>query len=317
MRALQFTEKGNLASLRYTEVPEPVPATGEVLVAVRAAALNPSDVKNVLGSYGATTVPRISGRDFAGVVIEGPSEWLGKKVFGCALEACLTRDGAHAEQLAIAADALVEMPSSLSFETAAALGVPFITAWDALRRAQVTAQDKTLVLGGGAVALAARSLLRWQGSEPLMGVRNVRQRQTLEATGSACVDSGVPDALPAQVQQQFGALADFVFDTTGQLTTPAIHSLANRGRLAIIAAPRSGQVDFPLLDFYRRGLTLFGVISLLHDNRAGAELLSELLPGFASGQLQAAMPRSVPLSEGVAAYRAMDAGDATKVVLIP
>lgn len=317
MKALQFTGKGNLDSLRYTDVADPLPAAGEVLVKVRAAALNPSDVKNVQGSYAATTVPRISGRDFAGVVEQGPVEWLGKSVFGCALGSCLTRDGAHAERLVVPVDTLLEKPEGLGFEQAATLGVPFITAWDALRRAQAKTGDKALVLGGGSVARAARSLLRWQGIESLMAVRNAAQRAELEASGSTCIDSSAADRLPAQVQAHFGQLADFAFDTTGHLLAPAVRSLANHGRLAVIAAPPSGQADFPLLDFYRRGLTLIGVISLLHDNRAGRDLLTELLPGLASGALQPDTPRILPLSAGVAAYRALAAGDATKVVFVP
>ena len=67
MNALQFTATGDLANLSLVEVPVPVPSAGEVLVQIKAAGLNPSDVKNVLGRFPYTTLPRIPGRDFAGV----------------------------------------------------------------------------------------------------------------------------------------------------------------------------------------------------------------------------------------------------------
>ena len=77
MKALQFDKTGDLSALRYVEVPTPLPGAGEVLVQIKAAGLNPSDVKNVLGRFPYTTLPRIPGRDFAGVVVEGPQALIG------------------------------------------------------------------------------------------------------------------------------------------------------------------------------------------------------------------------------------------------
>ena len=68
MNALQFSATGDLAALRLVDIPTPVPAAGDVLVQIKAAGLNPSDVKNVLGRFPYTTLPRIPGRDFAGVI---------------------------------------------------------------------------------------------------------------------------------------------------------------------------------------------------------------------------------------------------------
>jgi len=64
MRALKFYQTGSLDDLRIEEVTMPTPAAGEVLVEVKAAAINPSDIKNVQGKMHETTVPRIPGRDF-------------------------------------------------------------------------------------------------------------------------------------------------------------------------------------------------------------------------------------------------------------
>lgn len=64
------------------ELPRPIPAAGEVLIQVKAAAINPSDVKNVQGKMHETSLPRIPGRDFAGIVVEGPGDLSGQLVFG-------------------------------------------------------------------------------------------------------------------------------------------------------------------------------------------------------------------------------------------
>jgi NADPH:quinone reductase len=71
MRALRFARTGSLENLGVETIDRPVPRAGEVLVRVQAAAINPSDVKNVLGKMELTTVPRTPGRDFAGVVSRG------------------------------------------------------------------------------------------------------------------------------------------------------------------------------------------------------------------------------------------------------
>jgi len=63
-------------------VAQPVPQHGEVLVKVQAAAINPSDVKNVMGRMSQTTFPRTPGRDFAGVIEQGPADLIGRSVFG-------------------------------------------------------------------------------------------------------------------------------------------------------------------------------------------------------------------------------------------
>jgi NADPH:quinone reductase-like Zn-dependent oxidoreductase len=68
MRALKFYQTGSLDNLRIEEVPMPIPAAGELLVQVKAGAINPSDVKNVQGKMHETTAPRIPGRDFAGTI---------------------------------------------------------------------------------------------------------------------------------------------------------------------------------------------------------------------------------------------------------
>ena len=72
MRALRFHKVGSLDELKVEELPRPIPAAGEVLIQVKAAAINPSDVKNVQGKMHETSLPRIPGRDFAGIVVEGP-----------------------------------------------------------------------------------------------------------------------------------------------------------------------------------------------------------------------------------------------------
>src|SRR5271167_788426 len=119
MKALRFSEFGDLTNLKLEEVPAPSLAANEVLVQVRAASINPSDVKNVQGKMEGATLPRIPGRDFAGVVVEGPSNLNGTEIWGTGGDVGFTRDGSHAEFIAIPAAAALPKPPNLSFEEAA------------------------------------------------------------------------------------------------------------------------------------------------------------------------------------------------------
>ena len=157
MHALSFDRTGDLAALSLISVPMPEPREGEALVEVMAAGLNPSDVKNVLGFFPAyTTPPRIPGRDFAGIVRQGPAELIGQKVWGTGLGLGFSQDGSHAEFLTLPVDGCALLPRNLSFAEAAACGVPYTTAFDGLRRAHVGPGKKLLVIGAkGSVGRAA------------------------------------------------------------------------------------------------------------------------------------------------------------------
>ncbi|MFF7706757.1 zinc-binding dehydrogenase [Pseudomonas sp. NPDC007930] len=319
MQALQFTATGSLDHLRLSQLPTPVAAAGELLVRVHAAGLNPSDVKNVLGRFPYTTLPRVPGRDFAGVVEQGPAEWVGRAVWGTGKGPGFTRDGAHAEYLTLPAGGVALKPDSLSFEQAASLGVPYTTAWDALERSGVQAGTRLLVIGGnGAVGQAALALAKARGAEVLAAVRQPAQAATLRAQGYAVLVLEAAEALAGQVEAHFAGGAEVIFDTTGFWLPAAVSALATFGRIAIIAAPVDGLVQFPALALYRKGGVLVGVNSLLYDTVQCAAMLGRFGGDFDRGLLpRPERIRAVPLSEGVACYHAVNGGSSDKVVLVP
>ncbi len=203
MKALQFDRTGDLAALSFTEIADPVPATDEVLVEVHAAGLNPSDVKNVLGRFPYTTLPRVPGRDFAGTVVKGPTELLGKSVWGTGKGLGFTRNGSHAQLMSVPLGGVALMPERMSFAQAASCGVPFTTAWDALERSQVGKGTRLLVIGSGAVGAAAISLAKARGAQVLGAVRRAESQVELQAQGipSLLLDSA--ETLAAQVDEHF------------------------------------------------------------------------------------------------------------------
>jgi NADPH2:quinone reductase len=316
MKALQFSKTGDLSALQYLDVPQPVPAEGEVLIHVKAAGLNPSDVKNVLGRFPYTTMPRIPGRDFAGIVIEGPQSLLGQEVWGTGKEPGFFRDGSHAEYLTLPAKGVALKPKALSFVQAASLGVPFTTAWNALQRSLVTTGTRLLVIGAnGAVGSAALAFGKILGAQVLGAVRRPEQIKALREDGFDAILLDKHEDLGAQVNAVFSGGADVIFDTTGFWLPAAVAALAAFGRIAIIAAPVDGHVQMPTLALYRKGGSVVGINTLLYGTEACAEMLNQFGQFFDEGLLPS--PTGIyesPLNEGLARYEEVNKGSGNKVV---
>jgi NADPH:quinone reductase-like Zn-dependent oxidoreductase len=319
MKALQFSRTGDLAALQYVDLPKPVAGPDEVLIQVKAAGLNPSDVKNVLGRFPYTTLPRVPGRDFAGIVVQGPQALLGQEVWGTGKEPGFFRDGSHAEFLTLPAKGVALKPKHLSFSQAASLGVPYTTAWDALQRSLVGADTRLLVIGAnGAVGSAALALGKILGAQVLGAVRRPEQLKALQEQGFDAILLDAAEALAGQVSGIFKGGADVIFDTTGFWLPGAVSALAPFGRIAIIAAPVDGHVQLPALALYRRGGSVVGINSLLYDCQACAKMLDQFGRFFDEGSLP--LPTGLfesPLSEGLARYAEVNQGAGEKVILLP
>ena len=82
MQVIEFKEFGSPSQLRLAERPLPKADASNAVVRIEAASVNPSDVKNVAGSMPQTSLPRVPGRDYSGVVVDGPEEWINQDVFG-------------------------------------------------------------------------------------------------------------------------------------------------------------------------------------------------------------------------------------------
>src|SRR5580704_155436 len=124
MKALRFETYGPPSVLSLQELSIPDLEPGQALVEVRASAVNPSDVKNVAGVFKAS-LPRVPGRDYAGVVVAGEG-WVGKPVWGSGAGFGITRDGTDAEYLVADLDSLSEKPAKLSMAEASTVGIPYL-----------------------------------------------------------------------------------------------------------------------------------------------------------------------------------------------
>ena len=292
MQALQLTQEGaSNPLLKLITTSKPTLGPGQVLIQVKASPIQPADVLNTKGLFPHTTFPRIPGRDFAGIVVEGPSHLVGKEVFGTSgHDFSFTEDGSHAEYCLISEKAVVEKPKTLSFAQAASGGTPFTTAAIALRRAGAKAGETVLVLGAtGQVGSAVASLAKSWGCKVLGVARG----------GAADVDSAADPTLSKAKALTDGKGPDVAVDTIGnaELAQAAIEVLGFRGRYSFISAPRGGDSKVPVdfLSVYRREVTLVGNNSVDHSQEEMAKELNDMREGFESGAL-------VPIKESAMTF---------------
>jgi NADPH2:quinone reductase len=320
MQAIRFEAFGDSSVLRVVEVAPPTADEDTALVRVMAASINPSDAKNVAGAMKQTTLPRIPGRDFAGVVEAGPAEWIGAEVWGTGGDTGFTRDGTHAELIAVPVASLRRKPETLSFDEAASVGVNYMAAWCGIEAAGLKAGETVLLIGaGGGVGSAAAQIARRLGARVIGADRHVPHP---DAPIHVIAETLIIDAkdLPAEVRAATGGKgADVVFDLVGGVMfRSAADCLALRGRLVEIAATGQREVTFDLADFYHNESRLFGVDTLKRDLTASAEVLDALTPGFISGDYHAApIAETCGLGEAQAAYRKVAAGAVGRIVLRP
>jgi len=319
MRALRFHKTGSLDELHVEEVSKPNPAADEVLVQIKAAAINPSDLKNVQGQMRMTTVPRIPGRDFAGVVVEGPAELSGKAVFGSGGDLGFRRDGSHAEFLAVPTVAVTSLPSNLSFEQAAGMGVAYVTAWAALvSAAKIQAGETTLILGTtGAVGSAAARIAHDLGAHVIGTARKAADIPSLPVDD--WIDLQTVELGVGARKLTNGRGADVVFDVVGgPMFEQCLSALAWRGRQIAISSSPDPRVSFNLVDFYHNESRLFGVDSLKMSFAETCEILRRLTPGIEAGKFKAPPIETFSLEQGPQVYRNLaESKIRGKPILIP
>jgi NADPH:quinone reductase len=311
------------AALQLTEIDLPRdPPAGYAVVEVRAAAVNPSDVRAAFGAMAHAVWPRTPGRDYAGVVVEGPRQLLGREVWGSGGELGIRRDGTHARHLMLPAANLREKPAAISLAEAGAVGVPFITAYEGLREAgPVRERDVVLVLGAhGKVGQAAIQLATAAGAS-VFGVERTPSPYRGHAAGKVTIFGASEGDIAESIRNATqGHGADIVFNTVGSpYFAAACDAMAIRGRQIFISTIEHA-VPFDIFAFYRGRHRFIGIDTLALDSGYGAAVLDALRPGFESGTLRPfpVLPANIyPLARAAEAYRAVLAGTPDRVVLTP
>jgi NADPH:quinone reductase-like Zn-dependent oxidoreductase len=295
MKALTYARYGGPEVLELTDLPEPKVPPGWVLLKVRSAAINPVDWKIMAGGLDPlmeVQFPVVPGWDVSGVVeavgIDVP-EWApGDEVISYA-RTDWVHGGTMAEYVALPARLLAPKPASVDWDRAAALPLAGLTAYQVLGRLEVAAGDTVLVhnasggVGGYAVQLAAARGAR------VIGTASEANHEYLRGLGAEPVAYG--DGLPERVRELAPDGVDVVVDLVGGVVEQTLAVLKDGGRHASVA---DDAVE-------AHGGTWMWV-------RPSAEDLTELGRLVDRGALRIELARSVPLAEGVEAYRLSQEG---------
>ena len=294
----------------------------QVIVEIAAAGVNPSDVKAAIGMMPYAVWPRTPGRDFAGVVIEGPAMLIGKKVFGTGGDVGIRRDGTHASHVLLDAAAVTEAPANISLIEAAGIGVPFVTAWEGFRRTGMpTKEDVVLVLGAnGKVGQAAIQIATMCGASTIGVVRRDEPYRGFASASVEVLNATAVDVGQAVKDMTGGKGATIAFNTVGDpYFSAATKALGLMGKQILIAAINK-VVEFDIFAFYRARHTYYGVDTLAFTAVESAVHMREMAPHFASGKLR---PFPIedrfkfPFSRAKDAYTEVIGSALHRVVLVP
>lgn len=309
-----------LAPRIETQTPPPL-QTGEALVRVRSAGVNPSDVKAALGIMPQAVFPRTPGRDFAGVVTEGPTAWIGKEVWGSGGDIGITRNGSHAAWLVLPEAALREKPQNLSFEEAGSVGVPFITAYEGFRRSGMPQRGQTVAVMGanGKVGQAAVQLAAQAGAQ-VIAVRRGAGAWEGPTPGVHSVDASRENVAARIRELSEGKGAHIVFNTVGSPYFEAANQAMAKGATQIFISTIERPVPFDIFTFYRGMHTYVGIDTLALNATETNERMEAMRAGFEAGTLKpfsVAADAVFSLDHALAVYREVLGGASRRVVFNP
>ena len=325
MKAVTIPTYGGPEVLEIRDLPDPSPAAGEVLVRVRATALNRADIMQRLGRYPAPqgSSQLVPGMEYAGEIAElgdGVEGWTpGERVFG------IVAAGGHAELVTAHASTLARVPDSLSWEQAAAIPEAFITAHDALVTQGTLAPGEHVMVHavGSGVGLAVVQVARALGAR-VFGT--ARTAEKLERAREYGMDAGIvagPDlgAVTAAAREWSGGGIDVIIDLVGGASVPAgIAALRLRGRLVVVGLVAGREATVSLGDILSKRLTIRGTALRSRTTAEKAEatrlFARDVLPLIASGAVRPVIDRVLPLERIREAHEAMQRDETVgKIVL--
>jgi len=321
-RVLAKAASAETLVLQMHDQPAPRAGPGQAVVRVHSAAVNPSDVKACLGIMPQAVFPRTPGRDFAGTVVEGPADWVGKAVWGSGGDLGITRNGSHAGWLLLASTTLREKPARLSFDEAGSVGVPFVTAYEGFRRSGLPQAGQAVAVMGanGKVGQAAVQLAAQAGAQVFAVQRGPGPYAGFAAGPVTVIDATAENVATRLRELTNGRGVDTVFNTVGSPYFEAANQAMAKGATQIFIATVERPVPFDIFSFYRGMHTYVGIDTLALNADASCTRLAAMSDGFEAGTLRPfeVLPSGVyGLGDALTAYRRVIGGDAQRIVLNP
>ena len=340
MKAVRFHESGGPKVLKYEDAPKPEIGPSDVLVRVRACALNRLDIWLRSGAYKAH-LPHILGSEFSGDIAEVGEDVRGARVGDKVLiypgltdgtcQYCLAgeesicekfgiigsaTDGGYAEFAKVPAENVFAIPTGITYDQAAAIAVVFLTAWHMLvTRAELQAGERVLIHAvGSGIGSAAVQIAKLAGAE-VFGTAGSDDKlaKAKELGADHLINYAEKDFADEVSKLTGGEGVHVVFEHTGAKTFPgSLASLTKNGRLVTCGATTGTEATLDIRQLYSRQLRVIG--AMLGTRRE----LAEILRLVGEGKLRPVIDRAMPLSEASRAHELLtDRAQFGKIVLNP
>jgi NADPH2:quinone reductase len=319
MQAIRVHQTGGPEVLKLEEVPDPRPAAGQVVVAVRAAGVNPVDTYVRSGRYGQKDFPYTPGADAAGVV-EAVGEGVRRFKPGDRVYTAGSLTGTYASKTLTNESQTHRLPGATTFAQGAALGVPYATAYRALRqRAQARPGETVLVHGAsGGVGVAAVQMARAAGMT-VFGTAGTDRGRTLVAEQGAhhVLDHASPAYLDEIMKLTDGRGVDVVIEMLANVNLDKdLNVLAKRGRVVVVGS--RGRVEIDPRGTMRNEADIRGVMLFAATPEEMTEIHAALVAGLENGTLRPIVGKELPLRDAPKAHEAvLEPGAHGKIVLVP
>ncbi len=341
MKALAFTQHGTLDDVAYLDIPKPAIQPGEVLVEVKAAALNRLDLWVLIGWKGLNLeLPHVMGSDGAGIIAEIGDDVTGFAVgdrvainptLSCGVcSFCQSgrdnmcdrfaiigehKPGFYAEYRNVPAANLLKMPDHATFEDAAAASLATVTAWHSLiKRGGLQAGEDVLIIGaGGGVNTAAIQIAKLAGAKRILVVgSSIDKLESAKGLGAdILINRQETDWGKAVFKATDRQGVDLVVDNVGAATYfGSLRALKKGGRLVTVGNTSGAQFQFD------NRLVFVKHLSIIGSTMGSSADYQQVMGLVFAGKLQPLIDTVYPLSQGVEALKRMQAGDvAGKLIL--
>jgi len=324
MKAIQITEPGGPEVLAWTDAPDPVPASGEVLIAVAATAVNRADLLQRAGHYppppGASPIPGLECSGRIAAVGEGVTGWnVGDEV--CAL----LSGGGYAELVAVPAVQVLPAPKGIDLVDAAGLPETTCTVWSNVFMGAGLQPRETLLVHGGAggIGTTAIQLGKALGARVIATAGSPEKVARCRELGAdAAIDYRAEDFVARLDELTAGRGADVVLDVMGaSYLDRNLDALAVNGRLVVVGMQggRKGELDLSKLMAKRAAIlsTSLRARPVAEKGAIVAAVREHVWPLTASGTLSVVADRRFPLAEAADAHRLVESsGHVGKVLLV-
>ena len=325
-RVVRFHDFGSADVLRIEHADVSAPAEGEIQIRVKALGLNRAEILMRSGTYIETPpLPSGLGLEAAGVVVrvgDGVTAFREGDAVSVIPPISMSRHPTYAEVLNYPEELVVRHPAALSWETAAATWMPYLTAYGGLIEIANLAPGELVVItaASSSVGLAAIQIANLVGAVPVAVTRRSGKAQALRVAGARHVIASEEEGLAARLDEiSAGRGVRVVFDAVaGPLFEPLTAAMAAGGILIEYGGLSALPTPFPLASVLGKSLTLRGYLvhEILRDRQKLQEAVQFILDGLASGALSPIIARVFSFDRIADAHRYMESNEQMGKVVV-